>query len=117
MLPSLFRHDEIEVHRPAWKVALRTALGLGITGRVSEWHREACKAFVHRKFASRLRQKQPWIGRSRPLDHGETRPAARIRRKVASWKALVELYKSLSVDVFKDAELSRIGSSPEFHRK
>ncbi|EJK58301.1 hypothetical protein THAOC_21590 [Thalassiosira oceanica] len=56
---------KIEVARSAWKVALSRALGPGITDGVSEGPGKARKARIRRKFDIGLRQKAPFVGKTR----------------------------------------------------
>ncbi|EJK53654.1 hypothetical protein THAOC_26862, partial [Thalassiosira oceanica] len=101
--------------RSAWKVAHSKAPGPGITERASEGPGKARKARIRRKFDSSLRQRVPFIGKRdldgvvrtpRIVSWGQTDEVVGFGRKVASRKALVELYKSLSIDDFRSPELA-----------
>ncbi|EJK63901.1 hypothetical protein THAOC_15417, partial [Thalassiosira oceanica] len=103
---SLFSTMKIDRDaRSAWKVALRRALCLEIAERVPEWPRKAHKAVNRRNFARSLRQKRPFGRQNATLDSGawadrtaELDVVVRMGRKVASRKALVELYKRLPME-------------------
>ncbi|EJK58616.1 hypothetical protein THAOC_21245, partial [Thalassiosira oceanica] len=61
-----FSTMKIEVARSAWKVALSTALVQGNTEWTSEGPWKARKASICRKFDSSIRQRVPFVGKTRP---------------------------------------------------
>ncbi|EJK65245.1 hypothetical protein THAOC_13919 [Thalassiosira oceanica] len=106
----LFDNDN-RSDRSAWKVAHSEAPGPGITERALEGTGKARKGCIRRKFATCLRQRVPFIGNTRPARRGGPRPCRAscgpnrrevligMGRKVASRKALAELYKRLPIEV------------------
>ncbi|EJK68714.1 hypothetical protein THAOC_10082, partial [Thalassiosira oceanica] len=98
--------------RSAWKVAPSRALGLGITERPPERPGKVRKVSVCRKFDSSLRQRVPFYRQNarRSCRADRTRRCLGMGRKVASRNRLVELYKSLSIDVFRDFQVSVNGA-------
>ncbi|EJK61236.1 hypothetical protein THAOC_18318, partial [Thalassiosira oceanica] len=100
----------VEVARSTWKVAHSRALGPGIAERASEGPGKARKASIHRKFGFGLRQRAPFVGNAtrggpRSCRADELDEVVRIGRKVASRKALAELFKSLWIVEFRSTEL------------
>ncbi|EJK55863.1 hypothetical protein THAOC_24352 [Thalassiosira oceanica] len=83
--------------RSAWKVALSNALGLEVTERVPERPGKAPDARNCRDFATGLRQRVPSVGKTRRACRGvrtaELDEVVGNVSKVASRKALAELYK------------------------
>ncbi|EJK44195.1 hypothetical protein THAOC_37288, partial [Thalassiosira oceanica] len=65
--------DEDRSARSAWKVAHSKVPGPGITERASERPGKARKACFRRKFASSLRQRVPFIGKTPAADHESCR--------------------------------------------
>ncbi|EJK58360.1 hypothetical protein THAOC_21526, partial [Thalassiosira oceanica] len=63
---------EIEVARSAHQVAHSKALGLGITERASGRPGKVREACFRRKFATRLRRRVPFIGKTRPSAYLES---------------------------------------------
>ncbi|EJK63570.1 hypothetical protein THAOC_15764 [Thalassiosira oceanica] len=78
---------------------------------------KARKASFHRKFATCLRRKVPPSAKRDPDPRscraGQTDEVLRMGRKVASWNRLVEIYKSLSIEEFRDVEVGSWGVSED----
>ncbi|EJK75155.1 hypothetical protein THAOC_03133 [Thalassiosira oceanica] len=105
--------------RSAYRVAHSKAPGPGMTERASEGPGKALEGCFRRKFATCLRQRAPFVGQTRPAADLESCRAAEpdgvlgMGRKVASWKALAELYKPLPIDEFRDVEVGSWGVSKD----
>ncbi|EJK58897.1 hypothetical protein THAOC_20944 [Thalassiosira oceanica] len=118
---QFFDHEDRRA-RSAYQVAHSKAPGPGITERASEGPGKARKACFRRKFdSSALRRRNATraadLNRScRAGRTAEPDEVLRMGRKVASWKALAELYKSLSSDEFRDVEVESWGVSKDTRR-